>query len=242
MHIPPGARVGRDEIKSLLGAGGMGEVYLAHDSTLGRSVAIKLLPRDVAHDPDRLRRFAQEAQAASSLNHPNILTIYEVGIQDGTHFVATEFIDGDSLRQRTGKGRLALREVLDIGVQVASALAAAHAAGILHRDIKPENIMVRTDGIVKVLDFGLAKLVGADRGAAADGRTQTATDTRPGVILGTLQYMSPEQARGARDGSTHRHLEPWRRPLRTPRRPLALRSQNEQRRPCGNPPEGPATA
>ena len=110
--------------------------------------------------------------------------------------MATEFIDGDSLRQRTGKGRLALREVLDIGVPVASALAAAHAAGILHRDIKPENIMVRTDGIVKVFDVGLAKLVGADRGAAADGRTQTATDTRPGVILGTLGSSAPEQARG----------------------------------------------
>jgi serine/threonine protein kinase/Tfp pilus assembly protein PilF len=197
MHLAPGTRLGRYEIRSLLGAGGMGEVYLAHDATLRRSVAIKLVPGDLAEDRDRFRRLEQEAYAASSLNHPNILTIHEVGVQDGIHFIATEFIDGESLRQRMAQGRVELREILDIGVQVASALGAAHAAGIVHRDIKPENIMLRKDGIVKVLDFGLAKLVEPGRNTAdKDGPTMTAGGTAPGVVLGTVQYMSPEQARG----------------------------------------------
>jgi serine/threonine protein kinase/Tfp pilus assembly protein PilF len=197
MHLPAGTRLGRYEIRSLLGAGGLGEVYLAHDTTLRRAVALKLLPGHFAEDEDRLRRLEQEAYAASSLNHPNILTIHEVGVQDGTHFIATEFVDGESLRHRLAHGRLELREVLDIGVQVASALGAAHAAGIVHRDIKPENIMLRKDGIVKVLDFGLAKLV-EPGGAAWDaaGPTKAAADTAPGVVLGTAQYMSPDQARG----------------------------------------------
>jgi serine/threonine protein kinase/Flp pilus assembly protein TadD len=197
MHLAPGTRLGRYEIRSLLGAGGMGEVYLAHDATLRRSVAIKLVPGDLAEDKDRFRRLEQEAYAASSLNHPNILTIHEVGVQDGIHFIATEFIDGESLRQRMAQGRVELREILDIGVQVASALGAAHAAGIVHRDIKPENIMLRKDGIVKVLDFGLAKLVEPGRNTGdKDGPTMTAAGTAPGVVLGTVQYMSPEQARG----------------------------------------------
>jgi serine/threonine protein kinase/Tfp pilus assembly protein PilF len=197
MHLAAGTRLGRYEIRSLLGVGGMGEVYLAHDTTLRRAVAVKLLPADLAQDKDRLRRLEQEAYAASSLNHPNILTIHEVGVQNGIHFIATEFVDGESLRHRMAHGRLELREVLDIGVQVASALGAAHAAGIVHRDIKPENIMLRKDGIVKVLDFGLAKLVepGATAWDAA-GPTKAAADTAPGVVLGTVQYMSPEQARG----------------------------------------------
>ena len=192
MHLAPGTRLGRYEIRALLGVGGMGEVYLADDPTLRRTVAIKLLPRDLADNDDRLRRLEQEAHAASRLNHPNILTIHEIGNQDGTHFVATEFIDGKSLRQRMAQGRLDLREVLNIGMQVASALGAAHTAGIVHRDIKPENLMLRKDGIVKVLDFGLAKLVEA---GDQDGPTRAA-DTAPGVVLGTVQYMSPEQARG----------------------------------------------
>jgi serine/threonine protein kinase/Tfp pilus assembly protein PilF len=197
MQLAPGTRLGRYEIRSLLGAGGMGEVYLAHDATLRRSVAIKLVPGDLAEDKDRFRRLEQEAYAASSLNHPNILTIHEVGVQDGIHFIATEFVDGESLRQRMAQGRVELREILDIGVQVASALGAAHAAGIVHRDIKPENIMLRKDGIVKVLDFGLAKLVEPGRNTGdKDGPTMTAAGTAPGVVLGTVQYMSPEQARG----------------------------------------------
>ena len=196
MHLAPGTRLGRYEIRSLLGAGGMGEVYLAHDPTLRRAVALKLLPSDAAHDRDRLRRFEQEAHAASSLNHPNILTIHEIGVHDGTPFVATEFVDGESLRRRMMRGRLDVRELLDIGVQIASALAAAHAAGIVHRDIKPENIMVREDGIVKVLDFGLAKLVARSGRDDAEAPTKAASDTLPGVVLGTVQYMSPEQARG----------------------------------------------
>jgi len=193
MPLPAGTRLGRYEIRSLLGAGGMGEVYLAHDTTLHRAVAIKLLPGHLASDSERLKRLEQEAYAASSLNHPNILTIHEVGTHDRTHFIATEFIDGESLRHRMAHGRLELREVLDIGVQVASALGAAHAADIVHRDIKPENIMLRTDGIVKVLDFGLAKVAG---GNGWDSETMAAPDTQPGTVLGTVQYMSPEQARG----------------------------------------------
>jgi serine/threonine-protein kinase len=191
MPLAPGTRLGRYEIRSLLGAGGMGEVYLAHDTTLRRDVAIKLLPADVAQDGDRLRRLEQEAHAASTLNHPNILTIHEIGAHDGRHYIATEFVDGESLRHRMARGPLELREVLDIGGQVASALGAAHAAGIVHRDVKPENIMLRKDGIVKVLDFGLAKLL--ERGDHA-GPTRAA-DTTPGTVLGTVQYMSPEQAR-----------------------------------------------
>jgi serine/threonine protein kinase/Tfp pilus assembly protein PilF len=192
MPLTSGTRLGRYEVHSLLGAGGMGEVYLAHDTTLRRAVAIKVLPNDAAQDRDRLRRFEQEVHTASSLNHPNILTIHEVGVQDGTHFVATEFVEGESLRLRMARGRVALREVLEIGVQVASALGAAHAADIVHRDIKPENLMLRKDGIVKVLDFGLAKLI---EPGDQDGPTRAA-DTAPGVVLGTVQYMSPEQACG----------------------------------------------
>ena len=171
--------------------------YLAHDTRLRRSVAIKLLPHDVANDADSISRIEQEACAASSLNHPNILTVHEIGTQDGTRFIATEFIEGESLRHRIRRGRLELREVLDIGVQAASALAAAHAAGIVHRDIKPENLMIRKDGIVKVLDFGLAKVV-ERRGSASDpeARTVAVMHTAPGVVRGTVNYMSPEQARG----------------------------------------------
>src|SRR5687767_7930116 len=194
MHLAPGTRLGRYDVRSLLGAGGMGEVYLAHDSSLRRNVAIKVLPGDAARDRERLRRFEQEAHAASSLNHPNILTIHEIGVHEGTPFVATELVEGESLRQRMNRERLELREVVDIGIQVASALGAAHAAGIVHRDIKPENIMIRKDGIVKVLDFGLAKLIASGR--REDAETATAANTQPGEVLGTIQYMSPEQARG----------------------------------------------
>jgi len=197
MSTPIGKRLGRYEIRSLLGVGGMGEVYLAQDTQLRRPVALKLLPPEFTLNEDRLGRFKQEAFAASSLNHPNILTIYEIGSEDDIHFIATEFIDGASLRERMAKEGLTIEQVLDFGGQIASALASAHAAGIVHRDIKPENVMVRRDGYVKVLDFGLAKLtesqlVHSDPEAA----TMHAVRTDPGKVMGTANYMSPEQTRG----------------------------------------------
>jgi serine/threonine protein kinase/formylglycine-generating enzyme required for sulfatase activity len=180
-----------------IGAGGMGEVYLALDTRLGRKVALKLLPSYFTRDENRLRRFRQEACAASALNHPNIITVYEIGEADGRHFIATELIEGVTLRERMKSGRIKLTDALDITVQAASALTAAHAAGIVHRDIKPENIMLRTDGYVKVLDFGLAKTT-ERRAAPSDSNvdTQMLINTNPGVVMGTITYMSPEQARG----------------------------------------------
>ena len=183
-----GQVIGRHRVLAPLGSGGMGDVYLAEDSTLGRKVALKLLPAQFTRDPERLRRFAQEARSASALNHPNIITIYEIGQWEETQFIAMEYIEGETLREHMRKGRALLPEILEIGTQVAGALAAAHAAGIVHRDIKPANIMVRTDGYVKVLDFGLAKLT-ATVSAQAD-RTDL------GRVMGTINYMSPEQALG----------------------------------------------
>lgn len=178
-----GKTLGRYRILSVLGSGGMGEVYLAQDTTLDRKVALKLLPRKFTQDRDRLRRFEQEARAASALNHPNIITIYEIGDSDGTRFIAAEFVEGETLRARTHP----LAEVLEIGLQASSALAAAHEAGIVHRDIKPANIMLRPDRFIKVLDFGLAKLTSPR--ALLDV-------TEPGRVMGTINYMSPEQAMG----------------------------------------------
>jgi serine/threonine protein kinase/Tfp pilus assembly protein PilF len=196
MDLDPGTRLGRYEVRSKIGEGGMGEVYLAVDTELDRTVAIKILPAPVASDPQRLQRFIKEAKAASALNHPNILTIHEIGIAGESRFIATEFIDGETLRSRIKVGT-SLADILEIGIQVGGALAAAHAVGIAHRDIKPENIMVRRDGIVKVLDFGLAKNVATD---ASTLDTQASTKdlfrTDPGTVMGTAVYMSPEQARG----------------------------------------------
>src|SRR5712691_9041241 len=158
MAISPGKRLGRYEVRSQIGAGGMGEVYLAQDTKLDRQVALKVLPAEVAVKQERMRRFVQEAKAASALNHPNIITIYEIEQIDSVNFIATEFIDGVTLRQHLNARHMKIAETLDLSVQIASALSAAHAAGIIHRDIKPENVMLRRDGIVKVLDFGLAKL------------------------------------------------------------------------------------
>jgi eukaryotic-like serine/threonine-protein kinase len=197
MSTPAGKRLGRYEIRSLLGVGGMGEVYLAQDTQLRRPVALKLLPPEFTLNEDRLGRFKQEAFAASSLNHPNILTIYEIGSEDEIHFIATEFIDGVSLRERMAKEGLTVEQVLDFGGQIASALAAAHAAGIVHRDIKPENVMVRRDGYVKVLDFGLAKLTESKVfHSDPEAATMQAVKTDPGKVMGTANYMSPEQTRG----------------------------------------------
>ena len=193
-----GTRLGRYEIHSLLGAGGMGEVYLAWDTRLDRKVALKILPDAVAGDPDRMMRFAQEAKAASGLNHPNIITIYEIDQSESTSFIATEFIDGSTLRERMRAQPIPPAEVLNVAVQVAAALTAAHANGIVHRDIKPENVIIRSDGIVKVLDFGLAKLTGQGSPDCVDGDAPTRAHlkTASGLVMGTATYMSPEQARG----------------------------------------------
>ena len=190
-----GARFGPYLIEKFLGSGGMGEVYLARDSRLDRDVALKLLPSHLTMLPDRLIRFKKEARAASALNHPNIVTIYEIGEFEREDFIAAEFVDGVTLRERLRRGALELHEAAAVGIQVSSALAAAHQAGIVHRDIKPENIMLRRDGYVKVLDFGLAKL--GDHGSPGSGYLTRSTVTQPGVVMGTLRYMSPEQARGA---------------------------------------------
>jgi serine/threonine protein kinase/Tol biopolymer transport system component len=195
--LSPDATVAHYRIISKLGAGGMGEVYRAQDTELGRQVALKFLPEEVASQQSRIRRFIQEAKTASALNHPNILTVYEIGRADETIFIATEFVDGLTLRQRMRLRPLTLTEVLDIASQVASALVAAHAAGIVHRDIKPENIMVRGDGLVKVLDFGLAKLTEReDSSSGSEATTMAIVNTEPGTVLGTAAYMSPEQAVG----------------------------------------------
>ncbi|MGE3467559.1 MAG: serine/threonine protein kinase, partial [Pyrinomonadaceae bacterium] len=184
-------------IVSKIGAGGMGEVYLANDTKLDRKVALKVLTAEVAADEERVRRFVQEAKAASALNHQNILTIFEIGTFEGSHYIATELIDGKTLRDRKRSGDLSLTEAVRIALQAAAALAAAHDAGIIHRDIKPENIMIREDKLVKVLDFGLAKLTEkyADTAAPEDA-TKAQMNTEPGVVMGTVNYMSPEQARG----------------------------------------------
>ena len=191
-------KVSHYRILEKLGAGGMGEVYLAEDLKLGRKVAIKVLSEEFTTNKDRLHRFEQEAAAASNLNHPNILTIHEVGTDDGRHYIATEFIDGVNLRRKMAATQLETPAILDIGVQVASALEEAHAAGIVHRDIKPDNIMVRRNGYVKVLDFGLAKLTETLDRSPSDGEasTRVMVQTDAGVVMGTSHYMSPEQARG----------------------------------------------
>lgn len=198
MALDPGLRLGRYEIRSQLGAGGMGEVYLAEDTTLHRLVAVKVLASNYTHNEEQLRRFEREAYAASSLNHPNIVTIYEIGFEADLHFIVTEHVIGESLRHHIRHHQMELRGVIDVAIQVASALTAAHETGIVHRDVKPENIMIRPDGYVKVLDFGLAKLaleveaVGADTEAS----TQLLLKTEPGRVMGTINYMSPEQVRG----------------------------------------------
>ena len=191
-----GHEIGPYKIVKRLGVGGMGEVYLAEDSRLDRLVALKILPAYFASDDARLRRFQREARAASALNHPNILTIHEVGEAEGVYFIATEFIDGVTIRQLLANQELSLEEILVIAEQVASALAAAHAAGIVHRDIKPENIMRRTDGLVKILDFGIAKLLEPDAADRDETQTGGSVHTEAGLLLGTVNYMSPEQARG----------------------------------------------
>src|SRR5437899_8667291 len=193
-----GQTIGHYKISKRIGTGGMGDVYLATDMTAGRKAALKLLPTRFTSDAERLKRFQQEARALVGLNHPNILTVYEIGEDHSTHYIASELIEGETLRQRLLRGRIEVSEAVDVAIQVASALAAAPQTGIVHRDIKPENIMLRPDGYVKVLDFGIAKL--AEQEVPATIPTDEAlllVETNLGSILGTVHYMSPEQARGA---------------------------------------------
>lgn len=197
MSVTIGTTLGRYEIRAHIGAGGMGEVYLAWDTTLDREVALKILPPEIAADQQRMQRFIQEAKTASALNHPNILTIFEIGQIDSTHFIATEFIDGITLRQHMGSRHVKLSEALDIAAQIAAALTAAHAAAIVHRDVKPENIMLRKDGYAKLLDFGLAKPTERQSSSVdTEAATKMLVNTSPGMVMGTVSYMSPEQARG----------------------------------------------
>ena len=196
MELISGQTIGSFEVHSFLSRGGMGEVYLAEDKRLGRKVALKLLPSSFTTDVDRLRRFEREARAASALNHPNIITIYEISQTAGTHVIATEFVEGETLRHRLSQSGLSLSEALNVAMQIADALSAAHKAGIIHRDIKPENIMLRPDGYVKVLDFGLAKLSEQASPAVAAEAPTVQVKTGSGIVIGTAGYMSPEQARG----------------------------------------------
>ena len=194
-ELPTGDAIGNYEVLSFISRGGMGEVYLAQDKRLTRKVALKLLPAAFTKDNDRLRRFEQEARAASALNHPNIITIYEIFQANSTHVIATEFVEGETLRQRLGRSSLSLSEALNIAIQIADALAVAHKAGIIHRDIKPENVMLRPDGYVKILDFGLAKLSEETPGTIDAEAPTIQVRTGSGFVLGTAGYMSPEQAR-----------------------------------------------
>jgi Tol biopolymer transport system component len=202
MPLAAGSRVGAYEIKDLLGSGGMGEVYRAHDPRLGREVAIKVLPPGITNDPERVRRFEQEARAAAALSHPNILAVYDIGQTASTDspsaaaFIVMELLPGETLRELTRSSPLPVRKAIDIAIQVANGLAAAHDKGVIHRDLKPENIFVTTAGLVKILDFGLAKLTEASAVPSGDSASTRQADTRPGVVMGTAGYMSPEQVRG----------------------------------------------
>src|SRR5215471_7662172 len=195
MTLPTGSRLGPYEVLGPLGAGGMGEVYRAKDSRLGREVAIKVLPAALSGNFERLKRFEREARSASSLNHPNIVTIYDIGAEGGTSYIAMELVKGRPLRAELAGGEpLPVRQILQIGAQIAQGLAKAHAAGIVHRDLKPENVMLTEDGHVKILDFGLAKLTQPE--GSSGGQTTIAPTvsgaTQDGVIVGTVGYMSPE--------------------------------------------------
>jgi Tol biopolymer transport system component len=197
MTIATGSRLGPYEVLSPLGAGGMGEVYRGRDTRLGREVAIKVLPSSVSDNPESLRRFEQEARAASALNHPNIVTVYEVGRADATSYIAMELVEGKTVRELAAPGPLSMKRALAIAAQAADGLAKAHAAGIVHRDLKPENLMVSSDGFVKILDFGLAKLVEPKTEHASEALTMAGARTESGIVVGTVGYMSPEQASGA---------------------------------------------
>ena len=196
MTLSAGTRLGPYELLSPLGAGGMGEVYRARDTRLEREVAIKVLPAELASDPERLKRFEKEARSASALNHPNIVTIYDIGSEGGVSYIAMERVEGATLRELLAGGSLPVKRLLPVATQIAEGLAKAHEAGIVHRDLKPENVMVTKDGLVKILDFGLAKLTSTMSGSGEGSQLPTMTGTTPGVVVGTVGYMSPEQASG----------------------------------------------
>ncbi len=193
MRLSPGSRLGNYELLSSLGSGGMGEVYLAKDKKLERNVALKVLPEALSQDPNRLERFVREAKAASAIDHPNVAHIYEIGEAEGIRFLAMQYVDGQTLAARSADSPLETKEILELGVQVADALDAAHSKGIVHRDIKPGNLMVTERGQWKVLDFGLAKIA-PSREMPKDSDAPTEVKTTPGMVMGTVQYMSPEQA------------------------------------------------
>ncbi|PYV61890.1 MAG: hypothetical protein DMG95_11135, partial [Acidobacteria bacterium] len=194
MSLTSGTKLGPYEIQSTLGAGGMGEVYRARDTRLQRDVALKILPESFAREGDRLHRFEQEARAVAALNHPNILAIFDTGQQNGSPYLVSELLEGETLRTVLDGGVLPQRKTIEYGVQIAQGLAAAHEKGIVHRDLKPENVFITKDGRVKILDFGLAKL--AQKSAVADGVTLTSSHTAAGMVMGTASYMAPEQVRG----------------------------------------------
>ena len=196
MTLPVGTRLGSFEVTAPLGAGGMGEVYRAKDLRLGREVALKVLPEELSQDAGRLARFEQEARSASALNHPNIVTIHEIGREGDTPYIAMELVDGKTLRELSAGGPMPTRKILAAAAQVAEGLAKAHGAGIVHRDLKPENLMMSRDGFVKILDFGLAKLTEPETGGVSAMPTLGKPETHPGTVLGTVGYMSPEQASG----------------------------------------------
>src|SRR6202161_3654788 len=195
MALAAGTILGQCEIHSPLGAGGMGEVYRAHDTRLNREVAVKVLPESVSSDPERLRRFEQEARAAAALNHPNILAVYQMATHEGVSYMVTELLEGETLRERLRRGAIPLRNAIDYGVQIARGLAAAHEKGIVHRDLKPENLFLTRDGRVKILDFGLARLL-PQRGEVELNALTMSDLSDPGAVMGTVGYMSPEQVRG----------------------------------------------
>src|SRR5256714_3084836 len=203
MTIAAGTHLGRYEIRSKIGAGGMGEVYLAEDTRLHRKVALKILPAELAANKDRMRRFEQEAQAAAALNHPNIAHIYEIGECGAVNFIAMEFVDGYTLREKIHGARADLKKLLRFLQHAAEGLAKAHAAGIVHRDLKPDNIMITRDGHAKILDFGLVKLIEQSKPPTVSAEELSAMPTAfmpqhslPGMVIGTIGYMSPEQAQG----------------------------------------------
>src|SRR5580704_14378574 len=201
MNLASGTKLGPYEIVSLLGAGGMGEVYRARDSRLKRDVAIKVLPQALSLDADRMRRFEQEALATAALNHPNILAVFDIGTSEGSPYVVSELLEGETLRERLHTGAIPVRKTLDYAMQIAHGLAAAHEKGIIHRDLKPDNLFLTKDGRLKILDFGLAKLTQPDPGLSSHTSMPTATHGTPhgteaGLVMGTAGYMSPEQVRG----------------------------------------------
>ncbi|MEO6007063.1 MAG: serine/threonine-protein kinase, partial [Vicinamibacteraceae bacterium] len=196
MTLLPGRRLGPYEVRQPLGAGGMGEVYLAHDTRLQRSVAIKVLPAAFAEHADRLQRFEQEARATATLNHPNVMAVFDVGVDDGVPYVVLELLEGQTLATALRRGALSPRQATDLAGQIAQGLAAAHAKGIVHRDLKPDNIFVTADGRAKILDFGLAKLIESPDLHATVTHLATTPPTGPGHVLGTAGYMAPEQVRG----------------------------------------------